>query len=298
MDKNSKNVGYVLMLDMSGSMQSVLEQVRINAKAFVGYSFAGDEFAICQFSDEARWVYPDSTPSHLTTVSEGVSPEIQAACQKIGLLKVQNNTNIGAAISLGNDVICASTAAFKAFILLSDGENNRGPLPETILGTEPPIYIAGLGSGLKPQYFDNLVSKNSLSRYHNCPHFSDMMLLFNEIRGMIPGTRLLVNRKEAWSGRGTLRIPFTITSASGQVRIAVVWSAERYRYTQLQANRSNIHVHLEDNSGNILKTAPWLNSGGLCQFDLTDAQVGEWNICCEYDLDEACECTVGVFFKE
>ena len=297
MNKKQKKIAYVFMLDTSLSMRNVMEQLRINAKAFVACSFAGDQFAVCQFYDKANWVYPPSAT--LVTVSEGAALEVLEACRCIDSLQDEGiTTNIGAAIQLAKEAIVSSTADFDAFVLMSDGEHLSGPEPDTVLGDTPPIFIAGMGPFLKPGYFDKMKDKNPLSQVIMAKNYSDMMLLFNMLRGSIPGVQLLKNERITLLAKTQTVFPVDVKSAKGMLRISVVWPATRFCYSAQQNVPNTLCVYLVAPDGAQANATPFYAQGGFCVFNTEIPFTGEWNVHIENNFDEQCDTTLGVFFVE
>ena len=189
----AKTLAFVLMLDTSGSMWNAIDMVKIDAKAFIRQARVGDQFAINEFSDNGSWVYPAGTNPKLLTVKEGLH-ETEAALHYIEKLKTHNMTAMGEAIQIGNQIMknTSLTSDLKAYVILSDGAHNQGVNPVSVLGSEPPVYIAALGNVSK-RYFDQLTAKNPKSRFYNQPNAYQMMLMFNQILADANDNELMLN---------------------------------------------------------------------------------------------------------
>lgn len=162
--KKISSTSFVLMLDRSSSMYGAMEQVKIDAKAFIRESRVNDQFGVNCFNQGANWVYPLGKIPEIATVTD-VNVESKKAEVEIDKIYANGMTNIGDAISLGKQMLDYKTSNVKALVLLSDGEKNVGPAPESVLGTEVPIFVAGLGPYLRKKYFDKMLALNSQSKY-------------------------------------------------------------------------------------------------------------------------------------
>ena len=143
-----KTVGFVMMIDVSGSMYDAIDMVKIDCKAFLRQALPMDQFGVNQFHQQASWVYPSGEDPDIVTVSP-FKAETQEAANRVENIVSGGNTNIGAAIQLSNPMIGKSVSDINAFVLFSDGSHNTGPAPDTILGNTPPIYVAALGYWMK-----------------------------------------------------------------------------------------------------------------------------------------------------
>lgn len=293
-----KTSAVVLMLDHSATMRTAIGAVRVDAAAFIEEARAGDQFAINKFSNNAQWVYPQTASPSLVTVTEE-RKEVKEAVQAIGQIEVENMTNMGEAIRLGNQVIGQASTDVKAFVLLSDGEYNKGPNPVEELKAEPPIFVAGLGPFLRKEYFDPLLDKNLNSRYYHEYHSYEMGQIFNEIRAMSPQTKPLENKMRICSNLGYFIEYANVSKESGTVQLAVVWSDERFRYVEKYPLGFDICVTLIAPDGKRTAHTPQIRGKGYCIFNLEDAQPGKWGVAIEYDVAstglKTISCTFGAF---
>jgi hypothetical protein len=289
-----QTVGFVMMLDTSGSMYSAIPMVKIDTKAFLDQAKKGDQFGVNQFSNNAAWVYP--TNSKIVTITSYPSKEVMDAKTEIEKLFSQNMTNMGAALSLGNEMIKGATTNIKAFVLLSDGGSNEGTDPDTVLGSEPPIYVAGLGRILRKEYFDRMLAKNPNSRYYHTPDAIGMTQIFNEIRGLAPNSLLSTNSLDKIQGSDYKIIKTNVVTDSGEAQISVVWSNNQFKYTNGYTNGYNFNVVLYDPQGRKTAHTPEIVDAGYCIFNLKDAVTGEWSVLIQFALSGKpdAHCTTGV----
>jgi hypothetical protein len=282
-------VGFVMMLDSSGTMHDATPMVKIDAKAFVRQAMAGDQFGINQFNNNATWIYPGGATPQIATVGEDLLATKDAA-QAIENL-VQANpmscmTDLGDAVALGNAMIGQATTDVKAFVILSDGMWNKGPNPSTILGNNPPIFVAGLGPYLQKEMFDPLLAKNPKSKFYWQPNAYQMMLVFDEIRSLPTDVGLMSNALSSYQGADYVIIPSVVSADSEVAQFAVVWSDSRFHYTSDTPNGYNVNVALIDPSGKTLATQPSIAEPGYCIFNLPSVQPGTWRTLVQYSVPQ------------
>lgn len=279
--KSAMSTSFVLMLDCSGTMIKAIDQVKIDTKAFIRETRVNDQFGINCFSGNANWIFPIGPDPKIVTVTD-INKEPKEAEKEIDKICADGMTNIGAAIQLGKQMLDYETPNVKALVLLSDGEKNTGPEPDTVLGKEIPIFIAGLGPYLRKEYFDKMLALNSQSKYYHEYRASDMALIFNDIRALAPKTRLASNRIGIYSGSDYQLVKAQVTKDSGKTQFAVVWSDKRFTYTSKYPEGFNIGVNLVQPNGKRLACEPDVVGEGYCIFNLEDTQSGEWGILVEY----------------
>ena len=291
---DKQNLGVVMMLDLSGSMFSVMPMIKIDSKAFVRCSRAGDQFGVNAFSDKARWVYPSGCDPDIATVTAGLR-ETEEAVQLIENLQAHGRTNIGDAIRLGNQMIKKSSAATKAFVLLSDGWSNCGLDPVLVLEDEPPLYIAGLGL-LETPCFKSLIAKNKKSRFYSAPNAYEMMQIFNYIVSDSSDTNLTVNSLKQYSaGSDYILESFDVSEEDNDAQLSVVWSDKKYKYTRQTPYGDSINVTLIEPSGKQSSAVPEIVDDGYCIFNLHNVQPKQWKLLIQYSTKEALSGTVGGF---
>jgi len=276
-------VGYVLMMDTSGSMRNAISTVKIDAKAFVRSSRPNDQFGINQFNNSASWVYPNN--SNIVTVSSDYHETADAAnAIESKIVPTSGLTNLGEAISLGNSMISQATTDEKAFVILSDGEWNTGPNPNNILQNEPPIFVAGLGPYLSRSMFEPLLAKNPNSQFYHQPNAWEMMQIFNDIRGLPLDTAIASNKMDTYMGSDYNITESRISQDSDEAQFSVVWSDEKYKYTSGNPQGNNINVQLIDPNGQTMKCEPDIVGDGYCIFNLQDVQAGTWRTLVQYSV--------------
>lgn len=287
------SLGYVLMLDVSGTMREVLEQVKINAHAFVGWSRIGDQFGINAFSDDAKWVYPTGTTPNILTVSSN-HKEVSDSYNYIEGLQIRDMTNIGDAIKLGNNMINKATTDLKGFVLLSDGAHNTGVHPNTFLGNTPPLYVAGLGPYLKESYFKEMLKKNPKSKYYHEPNAYQMTLMFDEIVSDSTESALIMHQFDTMKKGAFYKVEkFNVSRDGNEIFIHSVWASKSYKYTNGNIQKNMFKITLMDPDDKATQYQPDLVKDGYCVYRLKNLKPGEWKMVTEYSIDSENYCTFG-----
>lgn len=288
----AKSLGFIMMLDVSGSMYNAIDMVKIDSKAFVGEARVGDQFGVNAFSDNAWWVYPAGTNPNISGISADLH-ESKAASLEIEKLQCHNLTNIGDAIRLGNSMIEKAGTDLKAFVLFSDGWHNTGSRPETVLQSEPPIYVAGLGYN-QEYNFDLLTVKNSKSKYYNSPTAYDMMKIFNQIKADSTNSNLALNDLSEYKAGSNFMIKtFQVSSQQSDVQLSVVWSNSNYHFTPDTRFQNSINIVLYDPDDRKVEVQPDINEGGYCIFNLGTLKPGTWKVLFQYSINQIIKGTTG-----
>jgi hypothetical protein len=280
--ETQNNAAFVMMLDYSGSMSSVMPLVIIDAKAFVRYCLTGDQFAINKFSDNAQWLYP--TDGSITTVT-GNRNQITEACTAIDTLKSSNCTNIAEAITLAQQAIVNSAIERKALVLLSDGYSNVGAAPDLAYTGNTPLYIASLGSSVWKSMFEKLKSKNPENEIYWQPTAVEMMQMFNSIRRDVTQSTLLTNSVQPYTGSDYQLEEIVVGRDEPFGQFSVVWDNAQCRYTAGIPRGYEFNVYLIDQDGKRLADVPDVISEGCCIFNKQNVKAGKWHILVQYSVE-------------
>lgn len=280
--ETQNNVAFAMMLDYSGSMSRVMPLVIIDAKAFVRYSLAGDQFAINKFSDNAQWLYP--TDGSITTVADERT-QISEACTAIDTLKSYSCTNIAEAITLAQQVIVKSTLERKALVLLSDGYSNVGASPDSVYTGATPLYIASLGSSVWTSMFEKLKGKNPQNEIYWQPTAVEMMQMFNTIRRDITQSTLLTNSVQPYTGSDYQLEEVVVSRDEEFAQFSVVWDNSQCRYTTGIPHGYELNVYLIGPDGKRLPDVPDVISEGCCIFNKYNVKAGTWRILVQYSIE-------------
>lgn len=287
-------VGYVLMLDTSGTMRGAIGQVKIDAKAFVNYSKYKDQFGINQFNSNASWVFP--TNGKIATVSENLD-ELSKAADAIEqkVVETSGSTNMGQAIEFGNNLIAQATTDTRAFVILSDGDSNCGPSPVSVLGNETPIFVAALGQYAQRSYYDELLAKNPESKFYWKPTAIDMMEVFNDIRATPKDVAVTTNGTVRYAGSNYQIVDSLISEESEEAQFSVVWTNLKCQYTSNDPTGYNINVILYDPTGKKTDLKPQITGPGYCIFNVYGVRPGNWKTLVQYSVPDILYGTTGGF---
>ena len=284
-DQDTSILAYIMMLDVSGSMASALPMVKIDAKAFVRQTRTGDEFGINTFSTYADWLYPSGSYPDIVTVHED-GKELREAIEAIEKIATFASTNIGAAIRLANIMIENAPAKKRAFVLVSDGQHNTGSDPETILETEPPIYIAGLGI-IETAYFERMLKKNTKSRFYNAPNAAQMEMVFNQIIADTMDRTLLYNRYHLLGNEPSrFEAEFIVRASSGHpeaITAVVVWTDARFHKAGNSADKYGVDITVVSPEGEELSCQSDSETGGYAVLHFEADKPGAWRLITTYN---------------
>ncbi|MDR1448408.1 MAG: VWA domain-containing protein [Candidatus Ancillula sp.] len=288
----SKKLGFVQMLDVSGSMYGALPQVKIDAKSFVREGRPGDQFGVNAFSDDAWWVYPTTNIPNIVTITDSCE-ETSDAANKIETQTIHNMTNIADALNKATQMLHTANTELKAYVLFSDGNSNWGNPPENEIDSNIPIFIAGLGS-LNRTQFDLMTAKNPKSKFYNQPNAYQVGLMFNHIVADSNEVNLIVNKLEKdKSGSNYFIKDAVISGTDTEPQLSVVWSNEKYSYTSGYPSTNSIRVTLIDPFDNDTDIKPTITDGGYCIFNTSGLLPGTWKVLVEFSSAEALDFTVG-----
>ncbi len=288
-------VGFVLMLDNSGSMREAMPMVKIDGKAFVREARPGDQLGVNNFNQNASWLYPTGGSPSIATVDGSLVQTKEAAAAIEALAASYKTTNLGHAIELGNDMIGQATTDVKAFVILSDGIWNTGPDPTSVLGAEPPIFVAGLGPHLSKEMYEPLLAKNVNSKFYHKPNAWEMMQIFNDIRALPQDVALTANALGHYDGSDYTLTQSVISADSEEAQFVVVWTDKRFKYTSGDPGGFAINVVLIDPTGKTSGIKPVIVDDGYCIFNLENVQPGTWHTLVQYSVPMSIYGTSGGF---
>lgn len=290
----ANTLAFVLMVDSSSSMKTVMDIVKIDAKAFVRQARPNDWYAVNSFASNASWIYPAENSSKMISVS-GDLHETKDSLPYIDNLHANGLTNMGAAIQLGNKIMNDTNPStdLKAYVMLSDGYYNEGADPLTVLGSEPPLFVAALGS-VSTSKFEKLLKKNSKSQIYYQPNAYQMMLMFNNIVSDANENGLILNDCDGYqAGADYILKTFSVSSEDNSAQLNVVWSDKKYEYTPNQPDGNGINIVLIDPDDNNTDIKPDIAEDGYCIYNLENVKPGDWKVLIQYSIPDAITGTVG-----
>lgn len=292
-----KNVGYVLMLDASGSMESAKDIVMVDAESFASFSLAKDQAGVLSFSNDAKWLCTGKEGAPITFSSDLSEIETVRDAIESGY-KIYNMTNIAAAFTLGYPLYDRFTTEEKAFVLLSDGYHNYGSRkPEDVIRSGTPLYIAGLGPYFDEKNYKKIIEKDpGQVVIYKAPSPFQMMLMFNEIRRDITVSELLINDCEPYeSGKHDIVRAFQVPSGQSMLQFGLTWSDKTLKYTDGAPDKGAFRVLLYGPDGKAHKIGSTIIGDGYCTFDIPNVETGRWQAVIQYASDRGdLGATVGV----
>lgn len=268
---NSVNVAPVI--DTSASMTSngyVAITVRA-ASAFVSYSRAGDGLGVVNYDVQGNVTYG------FTTVDQNLTQAIAAAAAIQGLQFNGSWTAIGSGLQTGEGML-NSQATPKALVLLSDGYNNHGPDPLTVLPSGYPVYSCAMGTKADTDLMQKIAQRTGGS-YYNAPYPSTMMFIFNQIRGTPSFVQTVANQINQIQAQGYQLIPAPISAGNSGSQFGVVWDNNSLSYTPSpNPTTSQISITLVNPSSPISGIAPVIVGAGYVVFDIQNPVIGTWYV--------------------
>lgn len=280
-----EKVAFVMMLDHSASIKEDLALVKIDARAFIRCTLPGDQFAINMFSDEVQWLWPTGADPKILTVSDS-RDETQKADVAIKTISAKNMTELGNAIKKAQAMLEQATVDKKVLVLLSDGENTQGPKPEETYNGKYPVHVAAIGYWAALKYFEPLKEKNPDCRVHWKPQASDMMKMFNEIRGDSTGLGLLVNDPAEYVGADFHMVALDVSEDSELLQFEVTWSDARCHYVDGTPKDLGMNVFLVDPQGERCPEKPTITADGYCIVERRNVTAGKWHALVQYDIPD------------
>jgi von Willebrand factor type A domain len=266
-------VNVVPIIDTSNSMTTngyVAITVRA-ASAFVSYARPGDGLGVVNYDVGGNVTFG------FATVDQNLTQPAAAAAAIAGLRFTGGWTAIGSGLQTGEGML-NSQATPKALVLLSDGYNNSGPDPLTVLPVGYPVYSCAMGPNADITLMQQIASRTS-GLYYNAPYPSTMMFIFNQIRGIPASVQTVANRLDSIPVQGYQMIPATISGSNSGSQFGVVWDNNNLSYTSgSNPTASQISITLVDPSGGINPIAPVRVGAGYVVFDIPNPVVGTWYV--------------------
>jgi hypothetical protein len=286
-----KPVNAVTVIDTSDSMRQYgyVEMTKRDSEAFISYSLPGDGLGVVSFDVVARDTYKfqivDDNYSQVT--------EASLAIQKLSF--TGDGTAIGSGLQAADTMLKAKTGAPRSVILLTDGENNRGPSPLAVL-PKYPVYTFGLGVlDLKAQKMLVDIAGETHGQYYPLSTLNRMMKAFNDVRAKENQVRCVVNHEATIEGHGD-DVFLAKISGGSMLQIGVVWSDNSLSYTNsFRPSAQKIGIMLWDPNEQVSVIQPRIKGAGYVVFDIPSPQHGEWRVEVFSGKDSSIEVTCGVF---
>jgi hypothetical protein len=261
----------------------------IDSKAFVNCARAGDSIGVVNYDVNGNIAYP------FTLVDAGLTVD-QNAAQVIQNLSFQGScTNIGGGIQAARAMLDTAPNV-RGMVLLTDGYQNCGTNPLTVLPTGYPIFACAMGPNSDQSLLQQIASGTTGGKYYYAPYVVQMMQIYNQIRALNPLTQIIANNLNNITPQNYELIPATVSQGNSQAQFVVTWTDTSFVYTGGIPTGNQLSITVVDPNGNVIQTAPTVISSGFVVFDLPNPIVGQWQVQVEYPgASQPLPVTVGVF---
>lgn len=284
-------ISAVLVIDTSASMSAsgYVAVTVIDSKAFVNCARAGDSLGVVNYDVNGNVAFP------FTVVDSSLTAD-QNAAQAIQNLGFQGIcTNMGSGIQAGRGMLDGAANA-RGMVLLSDGYQNCGTPPLSVLPTGYPIFACAMGPNSDQNLMQQIASGTTNGRYFYAPYVVQMMQIYNQIRALNPLTQIIANNLNSIPTQYYELIPATVSQGNSQAQFVVVWTDPSFVYTGGIPTGNQLSITLVDPNGTVVPTPPTVIGSGFVTYDLPNPIVGQWQVQIEYPgTAQALPVTVGVF---
>lgn len=284
------SVSAVLVLDTSGSMtgSGYVAITVIDSKAFVDCARGGDHIGVVNYDVNGNIAFP------FTVVDSGLSVLQQAKNAIQNLTFLGGCTNIGGGIVSGKGMLDTALNA-RAMVLLTDGNQNCGTDPMSILPTGYPIFACAMGPNSNQNLLRQIANGTTGGQYYYAPSVVNMMSVYNQIRGLNPLTQLVTNNLTFIAPLNYEVIPANVSQGNSQAQFVVTWTDPSFVYTGSNPTGNQLSIMLYDPNNNLVQATPTIIGVGYVIFDLPTPLAGIWQVAVEYPGATALPVTVGVF---
>ncbi len=267
-------VNAVPVIDTSGSMTyyGYVDITKRDSKAFVSYSRAGDGLGVVSYDTDGRFTYP--TSGSLAIVDANLTQAVAAANAIQALSFTGSCTNIGGGIQKARSWLDAATSP-KAIVLLSDGYQNCGTPPLSVLPAYP-IYSCAMGTHADTSLMQQIATGTG-GAYYNAPYPSTMMFIYNQIRGQPSFVNTIQNKINQIQPTGYALVSAAMGSSESEGQFGVTWNDASLQYTSSPNPGNNeISVTLVQPDGSIYSSAPQIVGTGYAVFNIGSPATGTW----------------------
>lgn len=271
---NSVNV--VPLIDTSNSMSyyGYVAITQRDSNAFISYALPGDGIGITSYDANGRINYPTSGTS-LVIVDQNLNAVVQATNAINAMSFNGPSTNIGGGILSARSMLDNATAP-KAIVLLTDGYQNSGTDPLTVLPPYP-IYTCAMGNNADTRLLKQIADGTGGKAYV-APYPSTMMLIFNDIRALPTGVQSVQNVQNSIISQGYAMVPATFSNNNLIGQFGVVWDNNAITWTSTPNPGTNqVSITLVQPNGSLLMN-PVISESGYVVFNQPAPGSGQWYV--------------------
>jgi len=279
-------VTYQIVLDHSGSMD--LETRMVNAKTaakmLVDLAPVGDTtIGVISFDDTVTVVQP------LTTInSQATKAAIKANIDRI---RPDGNTAIGDAARRALDDLLAlrSGASKRAVYLLTDGQNNAGTDPRSVIAAyqsaRVPLFTFAYGSGADTALLQEMAQATGGKYYFSPTTLTQLTQVFQDANQLSVPTVGVTSGQATVSGSASSSFPIQIDATLKRLDLVVTY----------QGNPEAVELSLVDAQGAASVAAECSASGAetICYFGVDAPTPGLWELRADSAADAALTYRVG-----
>jgi YVTN family beta-propeller protein len=211
------NADVMLVLDRSGSMEgSAISSAKKAADFFIDYMKNEDKAGVVSYSTDARYDY------HLSTLTSDIKNSIK---QKINSISAGGSTAIGSGLRYSlNDLLSYSGPNNRAILLLSDGNQNSGETPSSVIpdikDNKIKVYTVGLGTAVDQNLLSNIASQTG-GKYYSSPTDSQLIDIYNDIAGNVLGLDTILEKNINMNVNDVASIPVKIDSSVTEATFSI-----------------------------------------------------------------------------
>jgi Mg-chelatase subunit ChlD/PKD repeat protein len=268
---NEGNANVMLVIDRSGSMYgSPISSAKNSANLFIDYMESEDKAGVVSFSTSASYDY------HLAILTPEVKNDIKL---KINSISSSGTTAIGSGLRYGlNDLLnYGDQKNPQAIVLLSDGQQNSGENPSSVVpliqANNIQVYTVGLGSSVDEDLLKNIASQTG-GKYYYSPTDSQLQEIYNEIVGEIldldTAKKLTINMVKDDVVSEPVKIDSTVEKAS----FGISWPGSNVDLILYKPDGSIVDSSVADSDPNI----EYLTGSTYKIYKVTNPEPGEWTM--------------------
>lgn len=269
------NVSTVAVIDTSYSMtdSNYVNITKRASKAYVSYPIPGDRLGVVNYDTNAHKTFSDN--GSLATVNQGLDQNKEAANTIERLTFTGDHTNIGDGIQTARSMLDSASNP-RGMVLLTDGYQNYGTDPLSVLPSDYPIYACAMGQAADTNLMKEIASRTN-GKYYNAPYPSTMMQIYNDIHGQSQFVNTVANDFNSISPQDYRLMPSMISNNNLRIQFGIVWDNEGFAYTNSPNPAQNqISVTVMDSAGNLLTEKPTIVGSGYVVYQFDRPASGKW----------------------